>query len=100
MSELMWSNEPSAIERGAYGLAGTFRCLAYLCAGVALFIGTGMAIGNSYISPMERAVVFGVFAGVGLVVAALLLFLGYALAMLAGIHSQIGRTRDSVGAGS
>ena len=96
MSELMWSNEPSAIERGAYALAGAFRCLAYLCAGVALLVGTGMAIGSSYISPGERAVVFGVVAGVGLMVAALLLFLGYVLALLAGIHSQVGRTRGLV----
>lgn len=96
MSELMWSNEPSVIERGAYALAGTFRCLAYLCAGVAVFIGAAMAVDNSDISVFERAFVFGVFAGAGLMVAALLLFLGYVLALLAGIHSQFGRTREPI----
>lgn len=96
MSELMWSNEPPAIERGAYALAGTFRCLAYLCAGVAVLIGAALAIDNSGISLVEKAFVFGAFAGAGLLVAALLLFLGYVLALLAGIHSQVGRTRDLV----
>ena len=92
MSELMWSNEPTAIERGAYALAGTFRCLAYLCAGVALFVGAAMALDNGSISPVERGLVFIVFAGGGLLVAALLLFLGYVLALLAGIHARVGRT--------
>lgn len=76
MSQLMWSNEPSAIERGAYAVAGTFRCLAYVCAGVAVFVGAAMAIDNGGISLVERIVVLGVFAGVGLLAAALLLFFG------------------------
>lgn len=95
MSELMWSNEPSAIERGAYALAGTFRCLAYVCVGVGVFIAAALAIDNSDISLFERIFVFGVFAGAGLLVAALLLFLGYVLALLAGI-SQSGRTRELI----
>lgn len=96
MSELMWSNESSAIERGAYAVAGTFRCLAYLCGGVVVFLGAAMAIDNGGISLFERVVVFGAFAGVGLLVAALLLFLGYVLALLAGIHNQVGRAEKLV----
>lgn len=96
MSEIMWSNEPTAIERGAYALAGTFRCLAYLCAGVAVFIGAAMALDNSYISPVERVVVFVAVAGAGLLAAALLLFLGLVLALLAGITGQLGRNRELV----
>lgn len=97
MSQLMWSNEPSAIERGAYAVAGTFRCLAYVCAGVAVFVGAAMAFDNGGISLVERIVVLGVFAGAGLLAAALLLFFGYVLALLAGIHGQLGRARESVG---
>jgi hypothetical protein len=104
VSELGWSNEPSAVERGAYALAGTFRCHAYLCAGAAVFIGVGMAIGNSYISPIERVLVFGVFgvfgvfAAAGLVVTALLLFFGYVLAPL-GPYPQSVRTFPRAGGG-
>ena len=97
MSELMWSNEPSAIERGAYALAGAFRCVAYLCAGVAVFLAAAMALDNDYISSFERAFVFGAIAAAGLLVAGLWLFLGYVLALLAGIHGRLVAPREAVG---
>ena len=96
MSELMWSNEAPVIERGAYALAGTFRCLAYLCGGSAVVFGAALALGSGGTSPAERALVFAVFGGAGLLVAALLLFLGYVLALLAGIHGRVVLDRPQV----
>lgn len=97
MSEFMWSNEPSAIERGAYALAGAFRCVAYLCAGIAVFIAAALALNDGSVSPVERVLVFTVFAGGGMLIAALLLFLGYVLALLAGIQGRLLRAPEAVG---
>jgi hypothetical protein len=83
-----------ADERGAYLLSGVFRTLAWICSGLSVGLGFWMAVGNADIDAVERTLVFGAVVGAGLFVAGVLLFLGYVLALLAGIHAQL-RTTDA-----
>lgn len=89
MSELMWSNEPPVIVRGAYALAGAFRCLGYVVGGVGLVFATVMAVTSTDVGPEERVLILFVFGGVPVLAAMLLLFLGFLLALLAGIQNQL-----------
>ncbi|MBA3742312.1 hypothetical protein [Sporichthya sp.] len=76
----------TADERHAYALCGVFKVLSTLCAAVAIVAGALLAL---------DIVAFLVIAGIGLFIAALLLFLGHVLALLAGIHARLGAIRDA-----
>ena len=77
-----------ADERGAYLLSGAFRAIAWVCSLMSVGVGLFLALASTDVGSVERAMVFGAVAGAGLVVAALLLFLSYVLALLAGLHAM------------
>ena len=79
----------TADERGAWALAGVFKVVASIFAGVSLLGGAFMALDNQGLDPIERALVFLVYAVPGLFIAALVLFLGYVLVLLVGIHHRL-----------
>ena len=89
MSVATTPNLYSTDERAAWALSGVFKVLASICAGVSLLGGPFMALDNQELDAIERVLVFLVYAGPGLFVAALVLFLGYVLVLLVGIHHRL-----------
>jgi hypothetical protein len=75
----------TADARAAYRLGTLFKTLAAMCA-IAGVLG-GILIG-------AEPIAFVVVAGFGLIIAALLAFLGYVLALLVGIHERLDPNRD------
>jgi hypothetical protein len=77
-----------ADERGAYLLAGALRAVAWVCSTMSVGVALFLAFASTEVDATERALVFGAVGGVGLLIAALFLFLSYVLALLAGLHAM------------